>query len=108
MMVDALVGTVIIALMITVCMATLKISRTLSQTAADARSAQVVLAAVMETTPHLTGDYTGRSGDVTYRVQVEKQSINGVTFCQLSASAARVGRHHAYRLTGTRWCAADL
>lgn len=108
MMVDALVGTVIIALMITVCLATLKISRTLSQTAADAKGAQAVLTAVMETTPHVTGDYNGRSGDFTYRVQVKKQTFNNITFCQLSASAVRADRHHTYRLTGTRWCAATV
>ena len=108
MMVDALVGTVIIALMITVCLATLKISRTLSQAAADAKGARAVLAAVMETTPLVTGDYGGRSGDFRYRVQVKKQTFNSVTFCQLSASAVRADGHRTYRLTGTRWCAATV
>lgn len=108
MMVDALVGTVIIALMITVCLATLKISRTLSQTAADAKGAQAVLTAVMETTPRVTGDYSGRSGEFSYRVQVKKQTFNTITFCQLNASAVRGDGHHTYRLTGTRWCAATV
>ncbi len=104
MMVDALVGTVIIALMITVCLATLKISRTLSQTAADAKSAQQVLAEAMMATPVVKGTYSGRSGNFTYRVTVEAQTIENVTFCQLRATTVRTNQHHVFRLTGTRWC----
>jgi hypothetical protein len=103
-MVDALVGVTIIALMIAVCLGTVKIARHFSQTAADMRDATVLLSTLMETTPRIVGVHDGKSGGMTYHVQVDDEVSDGFHLCLIKASVRPRPAGRVYRLNGARWC----
>ena len=104
MLVDALTGTAIIALMIALCLATIKIARVQSQTARDVKDAQHLMMGLMEATPRIAGDYEGVSGGLVYEVKIEAVTVNDVQLCDIAVAVRAPKRHRVYQLNGTRWC----
>ena len=102
-MVDALTGVVIAALMIAVCLGTVKASRAMTKSAADMRTAQALMMTLMESAPRHAGDFSGRSSGFSYRIRVTDEKVNRVHLCQIDIVVA-AKRHHPYRLSGARWC----
>jgi hypothetical protein len=103
-MVDALAGVTIIALMIAVCLSTVKIARHFSQTAADMADANILLSTLMETTPRWAGVHDGKSGGIAYHVQVDDEANDGFHLCLIKASVRPREGGRVYRLSGARWC----
>ncbi|HTN41927.1 MAG TPA: hypothetical protein VLZ84_12290 [Asticcacaulis sp.] len=103
-MVDALTGVTIIALMIAVCLATVKIARHFSQTATDMSDATVLLSTLMETTPRMAGVHDGKSGGMAYHVEVDDEANDGSHLCLIKASVRPRPESRVYRLNGARWC----
>ncbi|WP_349322763.1 hypothetical protein [Asticcacaulis sp. MM231] len=104
MLVDALTGTAIIALMIALCLTTIKIARSQTQTARDMGDAQHLMIGLMEATPRIAGDYKGVSGGLAYKVTVQSKRVNDVPMCEISVDVRAPKRQRAYHLVGTRWC----
>jgi len=104
-MLDALTGVVIVSLMMAVCLATVKITRSQARAAADMKDAKALLSSLMETTPRTPGSYAGKSGGLSYAVEVTETSIGDSHLCEIAASVKSALHAHIYHLTGTRWCA---
>ena len=103
-LVDALTALVVLSLVLTVCIVTVRISLTASRTTSDAREAHVLLSSLLETTPRQTGVYQGVSGVFSYRTRVADEVVNNVHLCRIDATVQAKRRTRVYRLSGTRWC----
>jgi hypothetical protein len=102
MVIDALVGIVITGLMLSICLATVQISRQLMQTADERRQATAALQQLMEMTPKRPGLYRGTYGSLIYDVRVEETKIKTSVICKITASVRL--KQHTYELSGSRWC----
>lgn len=103
-LVDALTALVVLSLVLTVCIVTVRISLTASRSTSEAREAHVLLSSLLETTPRQSGIYQGTSGVFSYRTRVADSEINNVHLCHIDATVQAKKRTRAYRLSGTRWC----
>ena len=105
MLVDTLVAVVVISLVLSVCLITVRIASATARNAQDATEARMLLSGLMESTPRTSGIYSGTTGTMAYSVAVTEIELNSVRLCRLDASVRPKSKHRAYRLTGTRWCA---
>ena len=104
-LVDTLTAVMVISLVLTVCLMTVRIAGASARSAATAGQARILLASLMETTPRQSGVYRGLSGNMAYRVNVTENELNNVRLCHLDAVVTPKPKGRAYRLAGTRWCA---
>jgi hypothetical protein len=104
-LVDTLTAVMVISLVLTVCLMTVRIAGSSIQSARTAGQARVLLSSLMESTPRVSGAYQGVSGNLIYRVNVTDTELNNVHLCQLAAEVRQKPKGRIYRLSGTRWCA---
>ncbi len=100
-MVDALVAVVIISLMIAMCTTAIGIAAHSWRHARETRQAQVTLAALIDSTPRVAGNYTGTRDGFRFKVAVEEQKTLLSRYCLLHAQVT-AGR--SYQLDAARWC----
>lgn len=105
MLVDTLVAVVVISLVLSVCLITVRIASATARNAQDATEARMLLSGLMESTPRTAGIHNGVSGSMSYSVAVTEIELNSARLCRLDASVTPKAKHRVYRLEGTRWCA---
>jgi hypothetical protein len=104
-LVDTLTAVMVISLVLTVCLLTVRTAGSSIQSARTAGQARVLLSSLMESTPRVSGAYQGISGNLIYRVNVTDTELNNVHLCQFEAEVRQKSKGRIYRLSGTRWCA---
>jgi hypothetical protein len=100
-MVDALVAVVIISLMVAMCTGAIQIAAHAWRHARETRQAGITLAALIDSTPRVSGTYTGTRDGFRYKVAVEEQKTSLSRYCLLHAEVAADRR---YGLDAARWC----
>lgn len=105
MMVDALVGTLIIALFLVLMLTILTLTRNGLERASERRHAIAGLQAAIETAARKPHDQTVAGQVFTTRIKVSEEAYNGQIVCRIDATARAAKSHRVYSLSATRWCA---
>lgn len=104
-MVDAMIGVAIIALSLTLCLASLRLARHSEAVARQTDAAREELSRLLAVTPAIPGNYAGQIKGFQTQVTVSKLPQNQIDLCQLDAQVMQDGTRRTWRLSGMRWCA---